>query len=36
MLEWQTDGLSYRAVSDIDAAELLQFAELVRARNKPS
>jgi anti-sigma factor RsiW len=36
MLEWQTDGLSYRAVSDIDAAELVQFAELVRARNKPS
>jgi len=35
MLEWQTDGLSYRAVSDIDAAELAQFAELVRARNKP-
>ena len=35
-LEWQADGLSYRAVSDIDAAELVQFAELVRARNKPS
>jgi anti-sigma factor RsiW len=36
MLEWQTAGLSYRAVSDIDAAELVQFAEMVRARNKPS
>jgi anti-sigma factor RsiW len=36
MLEWQADGLSYRAVSDIDAAELVQFAELVRARNKSS
>jgi anti-sigma factor RsiW len=36
ILEWQADGLSYRAVSDIDAAELVQFAELVRARNKPS
>ena len=36
MLEWQADGLSYRAVSDIDAAELVQFADLVRARNKPS
>jgi anti-sigma factor RsiW len=36
ILEWQTGGLSYRAVSDIDAAELVQFAELVRARNKPS
>jgi anti-sigma factor RsiW len=36
MLEWQTGGLSYRAVSDIDAAELMQFAELVRRRNKPS
>jgi anti-sigma factor RsiW len=35
-LEWQTGGLSYRAVSDIDAAELAQFAEMVRARNKPS
>ena len=36
MLEWQADGLSYRAVSDIDPAELVEFAELVRARNKPS
>jgi anti-sigma factor RsiW len=36
MLEWQAGGLSYRAVSDIDAAELMQFAELVRGRNKPS
>ena len=36
VLEWQTGGLSYRAVSDIDAAELAQFAEMVRARNKPS
>ena len=36
ILEWQAGGLSYRAVSDIDAAELAQFAELVRARNKPS
>jgi anti-sigma factor RsiW len=36
VLEWQTGGLSYRAVSDIEAAELVQFAELVRARNKPS
>ena len=35
ILEWQAGGLSYRAVSDIDAAELVQFAELVRARNKP-
>jgi carbamoyl-phosphate synthase large subunit len=31
MLEWQTDGMSYRAVSDIDAAELAQFGELVNA-----
>ena len=36
ILEWQTDGLSYRAVSDIGATELAQFAELVRALNKPS
>jgi len=36
ILEWQSGGLSYRAVSDIDAAELAQFAEMVRARNKPS
>jgi anti-sigma factor (TIGR02949 family) len=36
ILEWQAGGLSYRAVSDIDAAELAQFAELVRAHNKPS
>jgi anti-sigma factor RsiW len=36
ILEWRADGLSYRAVSDIDATELVQFAELVRARNKPS
>jgi anti-sigma factor RsiW len=36
ILEWQAGGLSYRAVSDIDAAELAQFAEMVRARNKPS
>jgi anti-sigma factor RsiW len=36
ILEWQAGGLSYRAVSDIDAAELAQFAELVRVHNKPS
>jgi anti-sigma factor RsiW len=36
ILEWQASGFSYRAVSDIDAAELAQFAELVRAQNKPS
>jgi len=36
LLEWQVDGLSYRAVSDIDAAELVQFAELVRGRNRRS
>jgi anti-sigma factor RsiW len=36
ILEWQEGGLSYRAVSDIDAAELAQFTELVRARNKSS
>jgi len=36
ILGWQAGGLSYRAVSDIDAAELAQFAELVRAQNKPS
>jgi anti-sigma factor RsiW len=34
--EWQTGGLSYRAVSDIDSAELAQFALLVRAQDKPS
>ena len=36
ILEWQANGFSYRAVSDIDAAELAQFGELVRAQNKPS
>jgi anti-sigma factor RsiW len=36
LVEWQSDGLSFRAVSDIVAVELVQFAELVRARNKPS
>ncbi len=36
ILEWQTGVLSYRAVSDIDAVELVQFAELVRgAINRP-
>jgi anti-sigma factor RsiW len=34
IIEWQTGGMNYRAVSDIDATELAQFAELVRARNK--
>jgi anti-sigma factor RsiW len=34
ILEWQIDGLSYRAVSDIDTIELVQFADLVRARAK--
>jgi len=32
VLEWQTDGLSYRAVSDLDGAELAQFSELVQMR----
>jgi anti-sigma factor RsiW len=36
LLEWQSSGLSFRAVSDIEAAELAQFAELVRARNRRS
>jgi anti-sigma factor RsiW len=36
LLEWQADGLSYRAASDIDQAELVQFAELVRGRNRRS
>jgi anti-sigma factor RsiW len=36
LLEWQADGLRYRAVSDIDAAELVQFAELVRGHNRRS
>lgn len=32
LLEWQTGGLSYRAVSDLDRAELAQFSQLVQAR----
>jgi len=32
VVEWQTDGLSYRAVSDLDRAELAQFSELVQMR----
>jgi len=36
LLEWQKDGFRYRAVSDLNAAELSDFAELVRAQNKRS
>lgn len=36
MLEWQADGLGYRAVSDIDPVELVQFADLVRTRTRRS
>lgn len=32
VLEWQTGGLSYRAVSDLDRAELAQFSQLLQAR----
>ena len=33
ILEWQGGGLRYRAVSDLNAAELAEFAELIRASN---
>ncbi len=36
VLAWRAGGFSFRAVSDIDISELVQFAELVRGQNKHS
>jgi anti-sigma factor RsiW len=34
VLAWRAGGFSFRAVSDVDTSELVQFAELVRSRNQ--